>query len=496
MTMGTNWPGVFTTILIITCLQGAVYGGIGEPPYVFGKLVPVVEARVGDTKKLPCPVEGSTPFITWQKNGEQVNPVTWGKRFKIIHQGLRIKDIVPEDAGRYLCKAVNGFGTLTINVTLAVLGDDDRDYNYKYIPPTENMVPSLPDTPDISAEGAKPEFTESGRTRSQHVMHKIGTIVRLKCTAKGNPPPDIVWLKNDQVLHLNNEDKQSGRWTLVLESIQIEDSGTYTCRVSNIHGAINATYTLEVVERVRQEKPLMTGEDPVNTTVEYGGTASFQCKVKSAVKPHVQWLKEVKEGENVTSTLEVGNDKYKVLPAGEIRQLEEDGPYLNKLVISGVTEKDSGMYICLGANENGYSFKSAFLTVLSPTLYEEGIPLALIIVIPVVLVLLFAAGLLVCRYRCTAAPPSSANVATRPRTQLQPPSKTVAGAERTYYSEVPQVVVATQPKVHRSLHPHKQQQHHYYPRTSPHPYYSDQMSPHPYDMQSQQSRQIYTDFST
>lgn len=58
---------------------------------------------------------------------------------------------------------------------------------------------------------AKPEFTDSGKTRQQNIMHKIGSTVRLKCTAKGNPPPSIMWLKNGQVLNLDGGDRQNGR---------------------------------------------------------------------------------------------------------------------------------------------------------------------------------------------------------------------------------------------------------------------------------------------
>lgn len=42
-----------------------------------------------------------------------------------------------------------------------------------------------------------------------------------------------------------------------------------------------------------------------------------------------------------------------------------DGSYLSKLILSNVKDKDSGMYICLGANTMGYSFRYAYLTVIS-----------------------------------------------------------------------------------------------------------------------------------
>lgn len=54
-------------------------------------------------------------------------------------------------------------------------------------------------------------------------------------------------------------------------------------------------------------KPILTGTHPVNTTVDYGGTTSFQCKVRSDVKPVIQWLKRVEPGDEnkFNSTIEV-----------------------------------------------------------------------------------------------------------------------------------------------------------------------------------------------
>ena len=54
--------------------------------------------------------------------------------------------------------------------------------------------------------------------------------------------------------------------------------------------------------------------------------------------------------------------KFLVLKTGEVWK-DAEGFYLNKLVIRNILPSDAGMYICLGANTMGYSFRSAFLTV-------------------------------------------------------------------------------------------------------------------------------------
>lgn len=61
--------------------------------------------------------------------------------------------------------------------------------------------------------------------------------------------------------------------------------------------------------------------------------------------------------------IKVQGENYRVLQSSEVIE-RSDGSFLNKLTIPEVFEADSGKYICLGANSMGYSFRSAYLTVL------------------------------------------------------------------------------------------------------------------------------------
>lgn len=78
-----------------------------------------------------------------------------------------------------------------------------------------------------------------------------------------------------------------------------------------------------------------------------------------------QWLKRLDHpsNQNQNSTITVSGQQFVVLKTGKVWS-RNDGSFLNKLTLHHVTEKDAGMYICLGANSMGYSFRSAFLTVL------------------------------------------------------------------------------------------------------------------------------------
>ncbi|KAM9142644.1 fibroblast growth factor receptor-like 1 isoform 2-T2 [Pangshura tecta] len=295
------------------------------PPRIADKVIHRQSVRLGRTIKLLCPVEGDPPPLTmWMKDGRTIHS-GW-TRFRILQQGLKIKEVESEDAGTYICKATNGFGSMSVNYTLIVIDD----------------ASSGKDSP--VSEGSNGEY----------------------------------------------EDHSGKQW-----------------------------------ERTRS-KPILTGTHPVNTTVDYGGTTSFQCKVRSDVKPVIQWLKRVEYGtENkYNSTIDVGGQKFVVLPTGEVWS-RPDGSYLNKLMITRAKEEDAGMYICLGANTMGYSFRSAFLTVLpdpkppsapvAPS-SASSLPWPVIIGIPAGAVFIFGTILLwLCQAKKKPCSPAAAAPVHRPQ---------------------------------------------------------------------------------
>uniref|UniRef100_A0A3Q2P7W2 Fibroblast growth factor receptor-like 1 n=1 Tax=Fundulus heteroclitus TaxID=8078 RepID=A0A3Q2P7W2_FUNHE len=364
------------------------------PPRVSDKVTHRQTARLGSAIKLPCPVEADPPpLIRWTKDGRNIHR-GW-IRFRVLRMGLKIKEVEADDAGTFNCQATNGFGSVNVNYTLIIIAS----------------------IKEAMRMPARPRFTQPEKMRRRVIACPVGSTVRLKCAAGGSPRPDIVWLKDDRPL--TEREVGEGRqrkWTLSLKNVVPEHSGRYTCRVSNRAGEINATYKVEVIQRT-SSKPVLTGTHPVNTTVDYGGTTSLQCKVRSDVKPVIQWLKRIESNEEgrYNSTIEVGDHKFVVLPLGEVWS-RPDGSYLNKLLISRAKEDDAGMYVCLGANTMGYSFRSAFLTVLPGTkppvsplaTSTSSLPWPVIIGIPAGIVFIFATVLLwFCQSRKHCPPPSS-----------------------------------------------------------------------------------------
>ncbi|KAM9795607.1 fibroblast growth factor receptor-like 1a [Neosynchiropus ocellatus] len=423
-------------VLTMAEMSGAARG----PPRVSERVIHRQSVRLGRTMKLPCPVEGDPPpLIMWTKDGRNIHS-GWS-RFRVLQQALRIKEVETDDAGTYICKATNGFGSVNINFTLIIIDDQS----------SRGGAATQDSPPDLAGKLVRPRFTQPAKMRKRVIARPVGSSVRLKCTASGNPRPDIVWFKDSRPLADGDGAADGGRaagagkkkkWTLSLKNLTPEHSGKYTCHVSNRAGAINATYKVEVIQRTNS-KPVLTGTHPVNTTVDYGGTTSFQCKVRSDVKPVIQWLKRVEPGEvdKFNSTIEVGTHRFVVLPKGEVWS-RPDGSYLNKLLISRAKKEDAGMYICLGANTMGYRFRSAYLTVLPdskpqsipvPTATSQSLPWPVIIGIPAGLAFIFGTALLwFCQSKrtCSSSSPSPSSAlpaaqrlpaAARDRVGPQPP---------------------------------------------------------------------------
>ena len=94
---------------------------LSDPPKVKSGAQRQHVIRVGDAARIPCPVEAdSTPLLQWYKDGETIN-AAWD-RFRMGGSALRIRDVIREDAGHYVCKATNGFGSVTVQLAIHVLG--------------------------------------------------------------------------------------------------------------------------------------------------------------------------------------------------------------------------------------------------------------------------------------------------------------------------------------------------------------------------------------
>ena len=76
----------------------------------------------------------------------------------------------------------------------------------------------------------------------------VGSTLRLRCNAQGNPVPSIRWFRDaTQIAYFGEENAERKHSTLKLTNMKENESGDYKCMAENIHGHINFTYSVEVI---------------------------------------------------------------------------------------------------------------------------------------------------------------------------------------------------------------------------------------------------------
>lgn len=94
----------------------------------------------------------------------------------------------------------------------------------------------------IGLSGERPEFIEILPGQSKVL---VGETATLCCSFKGKPTPEIVWMKNGHEIEENTNrikiTQNNFKACLIIENVNIEDEGRYSCEATNIHGR-SSTY--------------------------------------------------------------------------------------------------------------------------------------------------------------------------------------------------------------------------------------------------------------
>ncbi|KAM9395326.1 fibroblast growth factor receptor 2-like isoform 10-T12 [Salvelinus alpinus] len=263
----------------------------------------------------------------------------------------------------------------------------------------------------LEPEGA-PYWTMLEKMEKRLHAVPAANTVKFRCAAGGNPRPKMRWLKNSRPFR--QEDRMGGykvrhqHWTLIMESVVPSDKGNYTCLVENAYGAINHTYTLDVVER-SPHRPILQAGLPANTSVQVGEDARFVCKVYSDAQPHIQWLQHIQK--NGSRTGPDGHSYVRVLKRSGINSSD-----VEVLTLTNVTEEDAGEYTCKVSNYIGAVNQSGWLTVI-PASNEDTVTGLMspdyveiaIYCIGVFLIACMVVIVVVCRMRNTAKKPDFGN---------------------------------------------------------------------------------------
>jgi len=358
------------TLLLVLKLSFVVTTTIRGPPRADKSEIRHV-AKIGDNIKLKCPIHGyPAPMVSWEKDKDTIT-FAWS-RFKTNKKSLKIKSVVKEDMGVYMCKGINGFGKVETRIELVVINPDDFP----------NIMDS--DIPKL----APPVFTKETIRTDKDISVDAGESVTMVCSAIGLPEPRISWYKNNELF------RDSGI-SLTIHQSTIRDSGTYSCVAQNMVGSASAKYRITVQEVAD------LNHDASNVSVQLGESAVLDCRVNSDRKPSVKWLKKLENmqhGED-SKVISVGSEQYRIIGDDEDMLHSGEREYLSQLAIRAARPEDSGMYICfVTSGGRGFNFKHSFLTVIENVGREvdRQFPVIVVVLVLAIAITLSLIGMVLC----------------------------------------------------------------------------------------------------
>ncbi|KAM6970665.1 myosin light chain kinase, smooth muscle [Aplochiton taeniatus] len=229
-----------------------------------------------------------------------------------------------------------------------------------------------------------PAFTLPPR----NVRVSLGTTARVDGKVRGYPEPQVTWYRNGKHLTAGDryvmEQNTRGTFSLLIQEVQGEDGGRYTCEAVNEAGSRQVTVAITVAGNTGikygfpssnrtggrfgvptvESRPSIWGESPpkfVNKPsrvfVRVGQSGKFSAKITGRPQPQVNWLKGEKE-----------------LPlSGRFSVYERSG--LHFLEVSEVCLEDAGSYTCSVTNNAGTATATVELMIqVSAGGVSSGLP--------------------------------------------------------------------------------------------------------------------------
>ncbi|XP_011331013.2 Down syndrome cell adhesion molecule-like protein Dscam2 isoform X5 [Ooceraea biroi] len=274
---------------------------------------PLLSVHLGGNAEFRCEVsthpQAGPHFITWYKDGRQL-PGT-GRQSEL----LRLNGIGREDRGMYQCIVRRSEGDTAQASAELQLGDAPPVLLYSFIEQTLQPGPA----------------------------------VSLKCSAAGNPTPQVSWALDGFPLPTGNGRFVIGQYVTVhgdvishvnISHVMVEDGGEYSCTAENragkvTHAARLNVYGLPYIRLIPK------------VTAVAGETLRLKCPVAGYPIEEIKWERANRE-----------------LPDDLRQKVLLDGT----LIISSVQkEGDAGVYTCWARNKQGHSARrSGDVAVIVP----------------------------------------------------------------------------------------------------------------------------------
>ncbi|CAJ1060969.1 hemicentin-1 [Xyrichtys novacula] len=275
---------------------------VSEPPPAI-----TVEGNVtvspGSHAVLTCHVASTVNFnLTWLRGGHDAR---LDPRVNVLtNLSLQVFSVSPDHAGWYECIAINEGGVTAERIYLTVQ-----------------------EVPRVSVEPRNQTFT-------------TGDEVRIRCSARGYPPPRLVWTHNDMFIMASSRHRMTPDGTLVIRNMEKKDGGVYGCLASNQGGTDTMTSILTYIESPEVTVALS------DILISIGETTVMACSASGIPQPEIWWYK--------------GDVR---LHSSSFLDVDTFG---GTLTIKETQDVDAGDYTCLAVNAAGTSSGKIYLDVGAP----------------------------------------------------------------------------------------------------------------------------------
>ncbi|XP_033644361.1 neurofascin-like isoform X2 [Asterias rubens] len=268
-----------------------------------------VNVVINDSGELDCQVAGvPLPAVTWLINGVPSGEAEPNPR-RTITEGagsgrVSIVDAVPEDSAVFQCVGMNEYGEVSASGFVNV-----------------QSIPA--------------EISDAPQANFITVEQKS---IELVCAGQGSPKPVVSWIFKGEKLETGGkydivEDGNSALTssTLLVTGAVVDDSGEYTCSVSNGFGEVPAYSRVTV----RMGTKIIIGPQKTITVVE-DQDAVISCEIEhdAALPVEVTWTRDIGDGPQVLD-LKVSGGRFK-----------PERPGSDNLKVLETKVQDTGRYTC------------------------------------------------------------------------------------------------------------------------------------------------------
>ncbi|XP_046701046.1 myosin light chain kinase, smooth muscle isoform X1 [Silurus meridionalis] len=284
----------------------------------------------GQSISLQCSVEARPqPTISWLLNDKAI--VYGNSVFDGVQAQFTVQDAVCADEGLYSCVAENEHGRAVCTARVLVKAKSHVKRSVAVPVSEQNRL-------------SAPVFLKE--LHDLRVMD--GSQVTMTVEVTGHPAPEVLWLQNGKEIQESEDfhfESKGNQYSLLIQEVFPEDTGTYTCEAWNEAGEARTEALLTVQEPQDGVQPWFITK-PKSTTVYKGQHVLLSCAIAGDPFPEFLWMKdgqvvssgqdfEVLQKEDVVSLLirrvkahHAGN--YEILLKNKIGECSSVAPLLVK----------------------------------------------------------------------------------------------------------------------------------------------------------------------